>query len=65
MIRVMSYELNHNQIECLNDNTLSGWVVIDRGHPIYCKSFKEASQKMDKAIEALTKCTKIVLDFSL
>ena len=52
MIKIMSYELNNERIECLYDGT-GVWLVIDQGHPIYCKTFREASQKMDEAIQEL------------
>ena len=52
MIKVMSYELNNNRIKCLYDG-VETWFVIDRGHPIYCQTFQEASQRMDEAIQEL------------
>ena len=54
MIRIMSYEINHNKIECFYDGA-DTWFVVDRGHPIYCENHPEASQKMDEAIKELLK----------
>jgi len=54
MIKLMFYELDHQLIECLYDG-VDTWFVINRGHPIYCQSFQEASLRMDEAIEELRK----------
>lgn len=53
MISVMSYELNHNRIECLYDPVDWLWFIIDQGRSACFSSFQEASEKMDEAIGEL------------
>lgn len=60
MIKVLSYEINHDQIGCTYRKSSIAlddiWLVTQPNHLVYvCKTFLEASQKMDEAIEKLRK----------
>jgi hypothetical protein len=50
MISVMSYELNHDRVECLYDPVDWLWFIIDQGRSACFSSFQEASEKMDSLI---------------
>ena len=53
MIKVMSYELNNNQIECLYDRIDWLWYIVYQGRTTCFSSFEQASEAMDEAIREL------------
>lgn len=52
MIEIMSFKLNQDEVT-LSFDGVDTWFVIHREHPTYCKSFIEASRKMDEAIQEI------------
>jgi len=52
-ISVMSYELNHNRVECVYDQIDWLWYIVYQGHTTCYGGFPEASGRMDDAIKEI------------